>query len=83
MDMFSSYFASFSDFVLFSGRIPVYLQPRHSMSLSAVCPGKMPWDIGCKSHPKDLRGLESNPRPLVYKASSFNTTLRKLLGING
>ena len=79
MDMFSSYFASFSDFVLFSGRIPVYLQPRHSMSLSVVCPGKMPCDFGCKSHPKDL----SNPRPLVYKASNFNTTPRKLLGING
>ena len=36
---------------------------------SAVFPGK--------SNPKGLRSLGSNPRPLVYKASSFNTTPRR------
>ena len=36
-------------------------------------------DLGLKSHPKDWRSLGSNPQPLVYKASGFTTTLRRLL----
>ena len=49
------------------------LQPRHSMSLSAVFPGKLSWDLYLKSRPKDWRSPGSNPRPLVYKASGFTT----------
>ena len=37
-------------------------------------------DLGLKSHPKDWRSPGSNSRPLVYKASSFTTTPRRLLG---
>ena len=29
------------------------LQPRHSPSLSAVCPGKLSWDLGLESNLKD------------------------------
>ena len=31
-------------------------------------------DIGLKSHPNDWRSLGSNPRPLVYKASSLTVS---------
>ena len=55
------------------------LQPRHSMSLSAVCSGKLSWDLGLESHPKKWRRPGSNPRPLVKKASSLITTQRRLL----
>ena len=36
-------------------------------------------DLGLKSHLKDQRSQGLNPRPLVYKASSFTTTPRRLL----
>ena len=36
-------------------------------------------DLGLKSHPKDWRSPGSNSRPLVYKASSLNTTPCRLL----
>ena len=49
------------------------------MSLSAVCPAKLSWDLGLITHPKDWRRLGSNSRPLGYKASSFTTTPRRLL----
>ena len=51
------------------------------MSLSAVCPGQLSWDLGLKSHPKDWRSLGSSPRPVIYKTSSFTTTLRKILSM--
>ena len=41
------------------------LKPRHRLSLSAVCPRKLSWDLGLESHPKDWRSPGSNPRPLV------------------
>ena len=43
------------------------------MSLSAVYPRKFSLDLGLKSHPKDWRSLESNPPPLVNKASGLTT----------
>ena len=36
-------------------------------------------DLGLKSHPNDWRSLGSNTRLLVYKASSFTTTPRRLV----
>ena len=44
------------------------------MPLSAVCPGKLSWDLGLKSHPKAKRSPRSNTRHLVYHASSFTIT---------
>ena len=44
------------------------------MSMSAVCPGKLSWDLGFKSHLKDWRSQGLNPQPLVYKVSSFAST---------
>ena len=37
-------------------------------------------DLGLKSHSKVWRSPGSNPRPLVYKASSLTTTLQRPLG---
>ena len=34
------------------------LQPRHSMSLSVVCPEILSWDLGLKSYPNEKSGIE-------------------------
>lgn len=36
-------------------------------------------DFGLKPHPKDCGSRESNPRPLIYKASGLSATPRPLL----
>ena len=51
-------------------------QPRHIMSLSAVCPGKLSRDLGLKSNPKDGRSLGSTQRPLVY--NHYNTEASRI-----
>ena len=46
---------------------------------------KVIWRRGhsLKSHPTDWKSRESNPRPLVYKASGLSTTPRRLLRPSG
>ena len=36
-------------------------KPRYSISLSAVCPEKLSWDLDLKSQTKDWRSPGSNP----------------------
>ena len=39
--------------------------------LQQLFPKKLSRNIGLKDHPKDWRSTKSNPRPLVYEASSL------------
>ena len=70
MDMFSSYFASFSNFVLFSGLIPEISMPILFMSWLELFPGKTNWlvrkiDQECLKY-KVMAGLCLSKERIVY-----------------
>ena len=53
----------------------------NTKALITVCPCQQ-FVLGLKYHLKDWKSSGLNPRPLVFKASSFITTKRRLLKLD-
>ena len=43
-----------------------------SVLVSAVCPGKLSWDLGFESHPKDWRSPEIEPTTTGLEGEQLN-----------